>query len=93
MVEEQSRGQSAVPRQPPPLEWIWDERFRRWMRVPSLLVRPSVPVKCKYKDFETLFFFFSRSNRLTKIASSDDGSSTCARSSRVSAQLVFLSKT
>lgn len=40
--------------------WMdWDERFRRWMRVPSLSVRPSVPVKCKYKDFETLFFFFS----------------------------------
>lgn len=56
MVEEQSTGQSAVPRRPPPPEWIWDERFRRWMRVPSLLVRPSVPVKCKYKDFE---FFFS----------------------------------
>lgn len=59
VVQEQSRGQSAVPRRPPLLEWIWDERFRRWMRVPSLSVRPSVPVKCKYKDFETLFFFFS----------------------------------
>lgn len=94
MVEEQSTGQSAVPRRPPLLEWIWDERFRRWMRVPSLLVRPSVPVKCKYKDFETLFFFFFfPSNRLTKIASSDDGSSACARSSRVSAQLVFPPKT
>ncbi|OWZ58276.1 hypothetical protein C368_00434 [Cryptococcus neoformans 125.91] len=47
MVEEQSTGQSAVPRRPPPLEWIWDERFRRWMRVPSLSVRPSVPVKSR----------------------------------------------
>lgn len=56
MVVEQVRAQSAVPRrsEPPPPEWIWDERLGRWMRPPPppppLAMRPSsaVPITCKY---------------------------------------------
>lgn len=42
----QQRAGVVVPRRP---EWIWDERFRRWVRAPPPMVRNVAPVTCKYK--------------------------------------------
>lgn len=47
----QQRAGVVVPRRP---EWIWDERFRRWVRAPPPMVRNVAPVTCEYKKKKLL---------------------------------------